>query len=171
MKAVLISIRPEWCQLIAGGQKTVEVRKNRPKLETPFKCYIYCTNANTKDPREVLEIHGADGKIRKANGHVIGEFVCDSCTLLSKAHYGYIRRCAGIRKEALKEYMGIPEGEELSYSDGCFGWHISELVIYDEPKPLSDFKQCHACAYMGVCNDVCWSPLQKPPQSWFYVEG
>ena len=115
MKAVLISIRPEWCQLIAGGQKTVEVRKNRPKLETPFKCYIYCTNANTKDPREVLEIHGADGKIRKANGHVIGEFVCDSCTLLSKAHYGYIRRCAGIRKEALKEYMGIPEGEELSY--------------------------------------------------------
>lgn len=30
-KAVLISIRPEWCQKIASGEKTIEVRKNRPK--------------------------------------------------------------------------------------------------------------------------------------------
>ena len=43
MKAVLISIRPEWCAKIASGEKTIEVRKTRPKLETPFKCYIYCT--------------------------------------------------------------------------------------------------------------------------------
>lgn len=42
-KAVLISIRPEWCQKIASGEKTIEVRKNRPKLAPPFKCYIYCT--------------------------------------------------------------------------------------------------------------------------------
>ena len=45
-KAVLISIRPTWCELIANGEKTIEVRKTRPKLDTPFKCYIYCT----KDP-------------------------------------------------------------------------------------------------------------------------
>lgn len=43
-KAVLISIRPEWVEKIAKGEKTVEVRKTQPKLETPFKCYIYCTN-------------------------------------------------------------------------------------------------------------------------------
>ena len=43
MKSVLISIQPKWCELIANGKKTVEVRKTRPKLETPFKCYIYCT--------------------------------------------------------------------------------------------------------------------------------
>lgn len=42
-KAVLISIRPEWCDLIVRGKKTIEVRKTRPKLETPFKVYIYCT--------------------------------------------------------------------------------------------------------------------------------
>ena len=42
-KAVLISIRPEWCDLIMRGKKTIEVRKTRPKLETPFKVYIYCT--------------------------------------------------------------------------------------------------------------------------------
>jgi hypothetical protein len=39
-KAVLISIRPEWCEKIINGQKTIEVRKTRPKMDTPFKCYI-----------------------------------------------------------------------------------------------------------------------------------
>ena len=31
MKAVLISIQPKWCELIASGKKTIEVS------ETPFK--------------------------------------------------------------------------------------------------------------------------------------
>lgn len=42
-KAVLISIRPKWVEKIVSGEKTIEVRKTRPKLDTPFKCYIYCT--------------------------------------------------------------------------------------------------------------------------------
>lgn len=44
-KAVLISIRPEWCNKIAGGQKSVEIRKTEPNLKKPFKCYIYCTKS------------------------------------------------------------------------------------------------------------------------------
>ena len=47
-KAVMISIRPKWCEKIARGEKTIEVRKTRPKLETPFKCYIYCTKAKER---------------------------------------------------------------------------------------------------------------------------
>lgn len=47
MKAVLISINPLWCELIGNGEKTIEVRKNRPKLKTPFKVFIYCTKAKT----------------------------------------------------------------------------------------------------------------------------
>ena len=43
MKAVLISIKPKWCDLIRRGRKTVEVRKTCPKLEVPFKVYIYET--------------------------------------------------------------------------------------------------------------------------------
>lgn len=42
-KAVLTSIQPKWCELIASGKKTVEVRKTKPKLKTPFKVYICCT--------------------------------------------------------------------------------------------------------------------------------
>ena len=76
-KAVMLSIRPKWCEKIIIGRKTMELRKSVPKLEVPFKCYIYCTMPDTKDPHNILELHGADGKIRKANGKVIGEFTCD----------------------------------------------------------------------------------------------
>ena len=45
LKSVLISIQPKWCELIASGKKTVEVRKPRPKLKTPFKVYIFITKS------------------------------------------------------------------------------------------------------------------------------
>jgi len=41
MKSVILSIQPKWCELIASGRKTIEVRKTRPQIDTPFKCYIY----------------------------------------------------------------------------------------------------------------------------------
>ena len=47
MKAVLISINPLWCELIGNGEKTIEVRKNRPKLKTQIKVFIYSTKAKT----------------------------------------------------------------------------------------------------------------------------
>ena len=65
MKSVLISIKPKWCELIASGKKTVEVRKTRPKLETPFKCYIYCTK-NTK--KHALHTYINSGYGRKNYG-------------------------------------------------------------------------------------------------------
>lgn len=42
-EAVLISVQSKWCELIANGKKTIEVRKTKPRLKPPFKCYIYCT--------------------------------------------------------------------------------------------------------------------------------
>ena len=39
MKSVLISIKPKYCELIADDKKTIEVRKNRPKIKTWCKSY------------------------------------------------------------------------------------------------------------------------------------
>jgi hypothetical protein len=83
MKAVLMSIRPEWCELIASGKKTVEVRKTIPRkfvhdrfygyITKPFKVYIYETQGYSATP-QVFE----DGTtIFQGRGKVIGEFVCD----------------------------------------------------------------------------------------------
>ena len=80
MKSVLISIQPKWCELITSGKKTVEVRKTKPKLETPFKVYIYCTNAKGQAFFTEQVYKGEKGNYaipHLGNGKVIGEFVCN----------------------------------------------------------------------------------------------
>lgn len=177
MKAVLISIHPEWCGKIARGQKTVEVRKSRPNLKPPFRCYIYCSMPKAKDPHQVLEIHGADGKIRKANGKVIGEFVCDKTTMSTP---GY--------KDHVAAYWELLDGscltadELMDYGQWKFlyGWHISGLYIYDKPLELSEFMKpckndlfCEACAMYHEFEERCGNGalmIKRAPQSWCYVE-
>lgn len=72
MKAILMSIKPKWCKKIFSGEKTVDVRKVAPKLETPFKVYVYQTKYRlcNKFINEVLNTVYDGGK-------VVGEFVCD----------------------------------------------------------------------------------------------
>lgn len=193
-KAVMLSIRPQWCQKIASGEKTIEVRKTRPKLETPFKCYIYCTMPDAKNSHQILEIHGAGGKIRKANGEVLGEFVCDCITPLYNVCMDNWKRLAGglhnIEKELVNQAC-LTEAKLHTYAGGknCFAWHISDLRIYDVPKDLNEFwlppelycekERCGGCPYDQVADvngeysfDCEWKrPLTRPPQSWCYVEG
>ena len=179
MKSVLISIQPKWCELIASGKKTIEVRKTKPKLETPFKVYIYCT-ANKQGTHDLLEIHGTDGKIRKANGKVIGEFVCDKVF--------DIYEFSGSRfwlNETLVKATCLTEKEINDYGKGkdIFGWHISNLAIYDKPRELGEFRKecklecdmrslkeppCEKCEHL-VASFGCGRTITRPPQSWCYV--
>lgn len=87
MKAVLISIRPKWCEKIVTGEKTIEVRKTRPKLETPFKCYIYCTLP--RYPHEDFIEKDYPKPQFYGGGKVIGEFVCDWIYQYSSADHLY----------------------------------------------------------------------------------
>ena len=173
----MLSIRPKWCAKIASGEKTIEVRKTRPKLETPFKCYIYCTMPDAKDPHNILELHGADGKIRKANGKVIGEFTCDRIDRLAPANDPY-----GIY-DIDDDYVlqtCLENGALWDYGHGTplYGWHISDLRIYDTPKELSEFKtlcrvdaDCCACPYYNYIKMDCdGRVIGRPPQSWCYVD-
>lgn len=99
-KAVLISIRPEWCEKIINGQKTIELRKTRPKMDTPFKCYIYCTAgrpdlnipiSNERLMRDYLETGSMKSMTcQLGNGKVIGEFTCNRVTnLFQTAYFGW----------------------------------------------------------------------------------
>ena len=70
--AVMISIQPKWCEMIASEKKTVEVRKMKPKQKPPFKCYIYCT----LPPKNELFTHGhireyANELIRLQSGEIV----------------------------------------------------------------------------------------------------
>jgi predicted transcriptional regulator len=168
MKAVMMSIRPKWCELIASGKKTVEVRKTRPKLETPFKCYIYETRGKIVRYSDIAwEFEG--------KGKVIGEFVCSNIAK-GTSQFG-----SCLTMQEIAEYANNKE---------VYGWCISDLVIYEEPKELSEFynscgipkndigvtKKCWKCDYYEVINGAvgcaCYTekPITRPPQSWCYVE-
>lgn len=152
-KAVMLSIRPKWCEKIARGEKTIEVRKTRPKLETPFKCYIYCTQGN--DAR----------RLRGSWGKVIGEFTCDRIFPINVFDNGSIqnwlfehmkRSC--LTYEELADYIGNGKTG--------YGWHISDLRIYDAPRELSGFTGLRDTRFGAAPFDI-----KRAPQSWCYVEA
>ncbi len=163
MKSVLISIQPKWCELIASGKKTVEVRKTRPKLETPFKCYIYCTKDEPlyRSGEKFCCKNGEFG-----NGKVIGEFVCAN---IAK---GTSQMGSCLSMQEISEYAN---GKEV------YGWHISDLVIYDKPKKLGEFRKlcendlyCESCAMYSNNTGKCGNgalQIKRPPQSWCYCES
>lgn len=180
-KAVMLSIRPKWCEKICGGEKTIEVRKTRPKLETPFKCYIYCSQSGVA--------LGAWGK----HGKVIGEFTCDRIYEIRKRgipenfDYCYLSLNEWGNDDIETEIRAISAScvskEELnaygSKAPLLYGWHISDLRIYDTPKELSEFKtlcrvdaDCCACPYYNYTKMDCdGRVIGRPPQSWCYVEA
>ena len=190
-KAVLLSIRPNWCKKIANLRKTVEIRKTAPNLEVPFKCYIYCTKAPKKlitifrDGEESYDgeiYHGKtkfitwDGigvpdDIDSAMQMVIGEFVCDDirrigpeyCVVKEDIESAISGSCLTVPQ--VKDYAGWKSG--MSYADlkDLYGWHISELKIYDQPRPLETYTRL-------LQTGCCFEPLKvkRAPQSWCYVE-
>lgn len=184
MKAVLISIHPRWCEKIANGKKTVEIRKTAPKIPTPFKCYIY----ETKDRRfENIAVCWNDGTpdFIHATGKVLGEFICDRIYNIFPwgAGLGVTNEkdelipaktfcdMTCLTEEKICAYIGVEHGEG-------YGWHISNLKIYDKPRELSEFrKPCDRFLDCFLCRRYkrdefggCDSKIRRPPQSYMYVE-
>lgn len=186
MKAVILSLRPQWCEKIFNGSKTIEVRKSRPSLDMPFKVYVYQTkhNGGKAIVSEVLNsVYGG--------GKVIGSFVCDRvCLCIPFGLKGHllpqkVYREMCLTKEQLDKYGGLKT---------LYGWHISDLKIYDKPKELREFCvpckkyndselhcmewDCKHYSFLpganGDAEEECLcngnKPLRRPPQSWCYVE-
>lgn len=144
-KAVLISIRPKWCEKIASGEKTIEVRKTRPNLPTPFKAYIYCSRGN--DAR----------RLRGSWGKVIGEFTCDRIYELAPLNHA---------PDDVEKQACLTREEIVNYLKGTgYGWHISNLRIYDEARELSEFTGLRNTRFGAAPYDI-----KRAPQSWCYVE-
>lgn len=182
MKNIIISIKPKWCELIANGEKTIEIRKTKPKLETPFKCYIYQTFDGRTNTVDILENN---------LGKVIGEFICDKITSFGfDTYYHTLTHRHGGYNVSLEEFS-----EQELYSKSClsfadiykyigerygYAWHISNIRIYNEPKELSEFKKINRkCWYaeLGLAKRDCSKCkdenclVSRPPQSWCYVES
>lgn len=202
LPSIMQSIKPQYCEFIAVGKKTIEVRKTRPKLKPPFKVYIYCTKntysggvikqplyLSNNEPFMKSKIGVYDFEI--VNGKVIGEYICDEIqewVFDNEYTYSYDISDDDLALTCLTQ-------EQLwKYGKGktLYGYHISNLKIYDEPKELSEFyticnkddlDQCGDCKYIESyggsfpCEDGggWWcsvdnkKPLTRPFQSWGYV--
>lgn len=222
-KAVIASVQPNWCLLMAKGLKLIELRKTKPNIPPPFKCYIYCTNTkpylvwgdvfrgdwnteftsisgyNRKDAEEIWDVF---------NGKVIGEFICTEITEFESEFWDdkTYERIQKIVKDSERyaeygeyEYITIATNEDENYKENwlckqsCvsweemrkyigtgikefYGWHISDLVIYQEPNEIGEFyKACDKppmtdCTWCIEKRDCVCTPLKRPPQSWCYVE-
>lgn len=174
-KAVMLSVRPKWCEKIANGEKTIEVRKTRPKMNTPFKCYIYCTLQGCNEffrvdlGRDVAKWNR--GKWADRKGKLIGEFTCDRIyELETKAHGGsyyvknedqpttnFIARQSCLDLKDMHDYLHAQKG---------YGWHISGLRIYDAPRKLSEFTGLRDTRFGAAPYGI-----KRAPQSWCYVEA
>ena len=169
MKSVLISIKPKWVEKICKGEKTIEVRKTKPKFERPFKCYIYQTIGG-----------GVKGDIIISSGlqcgKVIGEFTCDKIYDFPYKNSNYFSHY----NINIMENACLTLNEIHAYGNGktLYGLDISDLKIYDKPKELSEFRKCEWYCKLGEttvswcidCNLCNKGRLTRPPQSWFYVE-
>lgn len=189
MKSVLLSIKPKWCQLIASGKKTIEVRKTKPKIKTPFKCYIYETKGKTEIPTFIDE---EGHEIYDGRGQVIGEFVCDEIkeVRVVSDYYSFYLQVNGKTDKTINENiikdscLTISKLYDYLFPNKGYGWHISDLKIYDEPKELGEFRKpciygeeserpCFTCDKSGYAPNMhidCFNMVTRPPQSWCYVE-
>ena len=176
MKAVMLSLRPQWCEKIFNGSKTIEVRKSAPNLETPFTVYVYQTKhkGGKAIVSEVLNsVYGG--------GKVIGSFVCDRIVDIQSngddcGNYwhewddecGIEAMC--LSYEELETYLGKSVG---------YGWHITAPKLFDKPRELGEFsypaehnftkRTIKESREMGfICHGVY---ITRPPQSWFYIEA
>lgn len=167
MKAIMVNVSPSICERVTDRDRacTILVKKSMPKIEGPFKCYIYCTE---KDYDKTFGVDKFMHKVfldSKGKQKVIGEFICDQITQYNCDRYfqeyfvaGYIGAYMPLREMSLtqKDLMEYGKGESL------YGWHISNLTIYDEPKELTEF-------FTPIGKRPSYM-LEKPFPSWGYIE-
>lgn len=192
MKAILMSIKPKWCEKIFSGEKTVEVRKVAPKIEPPFKVYVYeslgkkfscsrCEGCPIRFPLGCNEGAGA----------VVGEFVCDKVEENIPDYHPVYEEFFYSVFEYGNDCLSSKEIQKYGKGDTLYGLHITAPKWYDTPKELSEFVSCKYykdeecllsnkthCKYRvpdlnpdGSVNIFeCRKRVTRPPQSWMYVE-
>lgn len=116
---------------------------------------------------------------------VIGEFVCNKVEVLFDTNGNpenyktdilpNILQKTALSYDEFSDYVG-----SRADKNNIYGWHISDLKIYDKPKELSEFrtpcggKTCAGCKILVVKNADCVNRgkryMSHPPQSWCYAE-
>lgn len=180
MKAILLSIHPKWCEKIFNGSKTIEVRKSRPSIPTPFKVYVYMTKH-----RWIFKLLPF---LKNRFTKVIGSFVCDFIEECIPDFNPYTEEFFNYFFESGNDCLTSKEINKYGEGRNLYGWHITEPKLFGKPRELSEFSK-FGYKYLGGCcvNYNCpncidngWMQppeckidgcfLTRPPQSYYFVE-
>ena len=169
MKSVLASLSPYYYYLIGEGIKKIEARKNVPKDPTWSKgTWLYMTKDEqsfSKIPKEFQE------KYRKHFGRVGLHFVCEQQVWLL-VHPSIFAGHPLFYSKAIEDAC-LTRDEVERYSGGkdVIGWHISDLVIYENPRSIGEFSRPHDYIDQSFRKrNSLFKGITRPPQSWCYVE-
>ena len=171
MKSILISIKPKWVAKILNGEKTIEIRKTMPKCELPIDVYIYCTKENKaincgNDESLLFSAIQALNSL----GKVVAKFTLNKVEEIKEIEtiYGYKRPLAEYLKESC---LSFGELEKYLNCGVGYAWHISNLVIFDKPKELGEFRKWYEIFESSEPTDILPDiKLTKAPQSWQFIE-
>ena len=187
MKAIMISIQPQYVEKILNGEKTIEIRKTKPKCELPCKVYIYCTMPNKQENRKP---HSWEVVWLK---RVVAEFTLNKVDILERDLNDWLpKNRYDVSNDLLKD-INLNQNELWNYGQGktLYAWHIDDLKIYDKPKELSEFSHfipnnkcptkqcgtnCEDCPNYDEEHETCLAlyyahrAIKRPPQSYCYVE-
>lgn len=158
MKSVLASLKPYYYYLVGEGIKKIEVRKGMPQAEDWDKDTFFYMSKDEKSfakiPKEFQE------KYRKHFGKVGLRFVCDNVIQWNYKRFitmtGTNDTYFPFRDDLKSTCLTYEEFESYGKGETLYGWHITDLKIYDKPKELSEFKNLKR------------QPIQRAFQSWGY---
>ena len=187
MKAIMISIQPQWVEKMLNSEKTIEIRKTKPSCELPCKVYIYCTMPNKQENRKP---HSWEVVWLK---RVVAEFILNKVDTLERDLNDWLpKNRYDVSNELLKD-INLNQNELWNYGQGkiLYAWCIDDLKIYDKPKELSEFSHfipnnkcptkqcgtnCEDCPNYDEEHETCLAlyyahrAIKRPPQSYCYVE-
>ena len=180
---ILASIKPYYYYLIAEEKKKIEVRKMALK-NLPQDIAFYMSKDEksfAKIPKEFQE------KYRKHFGKIGMRIVCDEVEEFHEWELSPQGKFADFERERLENFLTaaclseeevVRYRENLPYFKPLYGWHISDLKIYDKPKPIMQFykpcpikiKNCPVCELYSTYTGCCMNNIDRPPQSYMFVE-
>lgn len=201
MDSVLLSIHPRFVNKIIDGEKTVEIRKSKPNIDVPFKCYIYMTSGGYQYQRSCWStaVMPPNGEMYNGAQSIVGEFICNNIDRLTLQHFtvfGHENIYAPVQNKENIDFQWLKHScldysEVVTYGKlaPLYVWSISNLVIYNQPKMLQNFRKkflcngkCIDCLQLVFHDDMSadcalggfeaekWYLLNRPPRSWCYVQ-
>lgn len=175
MKAILISIKPQWIAKILNGEKAIEVRKRFP-VDYVGWVYIYCTKDRPYLTRGVRgDVYpscvSSQGIVpHHLNSRVVARFWCDKVEKIRsylEPEQWYMTSDLGGSGLLQKSCLSFEELDDYLLSSEGYAIHITKLEIFDKPKELSEFS---VKVFPRRKDNLMIRYLTRAPQSFCFIE-